>query len=334
MARIDNLNNFLTDVAEAIRTKKETTDLISPNIFDTEIAGIETGGGDLSEYFTESITYGTSNQSGWEATIIKTPAYKFSGNNCSYMFKNYPCRNLDLSKINTSNVTNMSNMFLYADNLIELDVSNFNTSKVTDMSAMFYSCTNLIELDVSNFNTSNVTNMNNMFSYSGKLTDLDVSNFDVSKVTNVSGMFGNCSSLTSVILNKFNATKLTTANAMFNNCSAIKTIDISSLDFSLFNGVQNSVWALFTACTSLENLIFANNLGKGYTASANYSYAQLKLDECKKLTHDSLIDVMNKLYDLTANGKNTQKLILGTTNIEKLTQEEIAIATNKGWTVS
>lgn len=45
MARIDNLTNFLTDVATSIRTKKGTTDKIAPKDFDTEIESIQSGGG-------------------------------------------------------------------------------------------------------------------------------------------------------------------------------------------------------------------------------------------------------------------------------------------------
>ena len=45
MARTDNLNNFLTDVADSIRKKKGTTGLIPASEFDTEIDSIETGGG-------------------------------------------------------------------------------------------------------------------------------------------------------------------------------------------------------------------------------------------------------------------------------------------------
>ena len=40
MARTDNLKVFLTDVADAIRTKKGTTELIPANTFDTEIESI------------------------------------------------------------------------------------------------------------------------------------------------------------------------------------------------------------------------------------------------------------------------------------------------------
>lgn len=45
MAKNDNLTDFLTDVANAIREKKGTTDLINPQDFSAEIASIEGGGG-------------------------------------------------------------------------------------------------------------------------------------------------------------------------------------------------------------------------------------------------------------------------------------------------
>ena len=43
------------------------------------------------------------------------------------------------------------------------DISKWNTSKVTNMSDMFYKCSSLLSLpDISKWNTSNVTNMNNI----------------------------------------------------------------------------------------------------------------------------------------------------------------------------
>ena len=44
MARIDNLTNNYSDIADAIRTKTGKTDLIKPKDFDTEILSIESGG--------------------------------------------------------------------------------------------------------------------------------------------------------------------------------------------------------------------------------------------------------------------------------------------------
>ena len=53
MARIDNLTNFLTDVASAIKTKKgNDTDIPAAN-FDTEIANLPSGGsGDVKLFDT------------------------------------------------------------------------------------------------------------------------------------------------------------------------------------------------------------------------------------------------------------------------------------------
>lgn len=47
MARTDTLNNFLTDIADSIRSVKNTTDSIKASDFDTEIKSIESSGGSL-----------------------------------------------------------------------------------------------------------------------------------------------------------------------------------------------------------------------------------------------------------------------------------------------
>lgn len=92
----------------------------------------------------------------------------------------------------------------------------------------------------------------------------------------------------------------------------------------------------------MTNLKSFKNLGKAYTSKTqNYSNYKLDLSKSTKLTHESLIDVINNLYDLNltynvANGGTLyrQSLVLGSTNLAKLTEDEIAIATNKGWNVS
>ena len=58
----------------------------------------------------------------------------------------------------------MSGMFQYCS-ITSIDVSRFNTTKVTDMSSMFEGCNDLTSLDLSSFDTSNVKDMSKMFSY-------------------------------------------------------------------------------------------------------------------------------------------------------------------------
>lgn len=232
--------------------------------------------------------------------------------NANHMF--YDCRtrtSLDLSGLDTSLVTNMSYMFSAMHGLKTLDISNFNTSKVTDMQFMFQNCYNLNPININSFNTSLVTLMNSMFSNCNNVTSLDLTNFDTSKVTSMSSMFSSCTLLTDLDLSSFDASKVT-----------------------------NSNYILLSA-TKLKNLKFMNNLGKGFTSKSNgYSSYQVDLHH-SPLTYESLMDVINKLYDLNLTYKvasggtlYTQKLILGSNNIAKLSSDELSIATSKGWVVS
>ena len=135
---------------------------------------------------------------------------------------------IDLSALDTSEVTNMIEMFTLCSSLTSLDVSNFDTSKVTDMSYMFGGCSSLTSLDVSNFDTSKVTNMSAMFDSCSSLTSLDLSNFDTSQVTNMASMFYECSSLTSLDFRKATFDKVTSYAEMFNGTSS--TINIITKD--------------------------------------------------------------------------------------------------------
>ena len=115
-----------------------------------------------------------------------------------YKFGNNTFTNLIFKDVDTSNVTNMSNMFEGCWSLTSLDLSGWNTSNVTNMNYMFHDCSILTSLDLSAFNTSKVTNMEYMFGSCGSLTSLDMSGWDTSKVTEMSDIFHGCSSLKTI----------------------------------------------------------------------------------------------------------------------------------------
>ena len=96
------------------------------------------------------------------------------------MFRNFGGLSIDVSNLNTSQVTNMERMFNLNENLISLDLGLFNTSQVSNMNSMFSNCTSLKSLNLSNFNTANVTDMDYMFGGCSALTSLDLSSFDTS----------------------------------------------------------------------------------------------------------------------------------------------------------
>ena len=96
-----------------------------------------------------------------------------------------------LSNLNTSQVTNMSTMFVGSD-AKELDLNGWDTSNVTDMNGMFYDCEKLEKVNVKSFNTENVTNMADMFFYCHHLHILDLSNFKTPKLETAYLMFIQC----------------------------------------------------------------------------------------------------------------------------------------------
>lgn len=69
MSKQDNLTDFLTDVADAIREKKGTTEKINPQNFSEEIRGIESGGEFNAEIeFADESVFGMN---GWKNVVIK-----------------------------------------------------------------------------------------------------------------------------------------------------------------------------------------------------------------------------------------------------------------------
>ena len=93
----------------------------------------------------------------------------------NFMFYNcYSIKTLDLSNINTKNVTNMEYMFNNCNSLISIDLSNINTENVTNMEFMFCKCNSLKAIDLSNFNTHKVTNMEYMFCDCSSLKTLNL----------------------------------------------------------------------------------------------------------------------------------------------------------------
>ena len=264
---------------------------------------------------------------------------KFEINDASYLFYKGARINAlnEILKL-CKDLTNMSQMFYQCQTLKEINLSNFDTSKVTDMSYMFYSCSILENVDLSNFSVENVTNLGYAFNNCQKLKSLDLSSFNTPKNTRLSFMFGYCSQLENLNISNFDTSEVTYMDGTFYNCQKLKSLDLSNFDFCKTNYISTFI----TNCTVLENLEFGVNLGKAYTQKrANYNQYTLSFNGTQNLTHDSLMDVINKLYDLNltydvANGGTlyTQQLILGADNLAKMTSEELNIVVQKGWVVS
>ena len=157
---------------------------------------------------------------------------------------------LEVGEFDTSNVSDMKGMFEECEVLSNIDVSDFDTSNVTNMSWMFGGCKKLTGVDVSNFDTSNVTDMRYMFSFCENLRNIDVSNFDTSNVSQITGMFVCCKTLESIDASSFVTSKVTDMSDMFSSCYALTSIDVSNFDTSNVTDMES----MFSYCKSLESI--------------------------------------------------------------------------------
>lgn len=194
--------------------------------------------------------------------------------------------------------TSASYLFAWCKNLTEIPI--LDTNNVTNMEGMFYNCTNLIIIPL--LNTSKVTSMSSMFYNCISL--IEIPQFDTSNVTYFFNIFSGCDKLTTIPLLNFKK--------------------------------ANTISQMLLNAKNIINLGGFQELGYSYETyqPENYGSYGLRLSTSPNLTHESLINVINNLYDIKTKGCNTQTLQLGSKNIAKLTAEEIAIATEKGWTVS
>lgn len=68
---------------------------------------------------------------------------------------------------------------------------------------------------------------------------------------------------------------------------------------------------------------------KDLTLTGILNCDDFNLSTCTALTVDSLMSVINALVDLT--GQSSKRLILGSANLAKLSEEQKAVATSKNW---
>ncbi|MGO2255938.1 BspA family leucine-rich repeat surface protein [Lactococcus cremoris] len=174
--------------------------------------------------------------------------------NMANMFAGIKADILDVSKFDTRNVRNMAGMFDGAINLTNLDISKFSTDKVTDMTLMFANLTKLEQLNVSKFNTNNVASMAGMFEGVSNLTNLDISNFNTDKVTDMALMFAGMTKLEQLDVSNFNTNNTASMAGMFEGVSNLTNLDISN-----FNTDKVTDMALmFAGMTKLEQLDVSN----------------------------------------------------------------------------
>ena len=194
----------------------------------------------------------------------------------------------------------------------QLECQHWNTNKITTLSSAFQDCTSIKELDLSNWNVDNVTNFMQTFL----------------QCTNLEYIKG--------LENWHTTDKVSTYQYTFQNCYKLKELNLTNW---CAGGLPSSsyITGFLINCYKLTTLIggatieevLASNIScmKGLKVSLTLVSSQ---NQRTNLDRASLRALINGLAEV----ETTQTLTLGATLRAKLTEEDIAIATNKGWSIA
>lgn len=122
---------------------------------------------------------------------------------------------IKLEEIDTSKITNMSNLFANSIRTDFSGIEKWNVSNVTDMSFLFGNCENFNQ-DISNWDVSNVKDMSYMFKGCKKFNQ-DISKWDTSRAIDMQEMFNGCMNFNQP-LNDWDVSSVENMNCMFQRC--------------------------------------------------------------------------------------------------------------------
>ena len=251
------LTQLFTNIANAIRAKKGTSETIKAENFPIEIADISTGNLSDEEY-AEANTDLDNILQGSTQNYITDGQSLFASN-------------VRLDQINTvlsfcNNLTTAARMFTSCYNLTELDLTNLiDASTIITMEYMFNGCRNLQTLNLSTFKPKVVQTTSAMFQNCSSLTSLDLSNWDTSNLTNIGVMFANCSLLENIDFTGWNLIRMgNNISNSFSNCPMLS------------NDTLNSIMAI---------LITANPSLASYKTLKYVGLSQTQAETCQTLSN-------------------------------------------------
>ena len=252
---------------------------------------------------------------------------------------------IDYSKtiLDNWNPNTTSAMAKFQNNIKLVYCPLLDTSNVTTMYSMFGGCKSLTTIPL--LDTSKVTNMGNMFSNCSSLTTFPL--LDTSNVTNMNSMFYNCSFMQSIP--KFNTSNVTDMGYLVYGCdivhfSHLDTSNVTTFYRIMYSGNSNlvSIPLLdFGSVTNINN--FNGSSNKTYVTDLG-GFKNLKIDwndnygliKFPNLTYESVMNVINNLYDFRGNGDDTttRTIQFNANSKALLSESDIAVATAKGWIIS
>ena len=296
----ETIVELLTDVADAIREKKGTSESINAQSFAEEIRTIESGNGwtghadveglkaigwddeDIAYYQKYGVNWNEEDDMYHKVTDDNKALY---GVLTASNIQTYRDRIVYLPKIDMSQATNLDRKFQYCYAMVAMPIMNI--PKVTSLRSTFYNCTSLTCLSIKD--TSNVTDIAYMLDYCYSLVMLSPMNFE--NVTSMTDAFNGCNSLTHMF--SFNFSKVTNMQGF--GCRSVVVIDdidalsatsftlqyCSSLRYVNIRNLSTSLSLIASALLSKDSLLYMieNESATEAITITLHSYAYQRLAE-------------------------------------------------------
>ena len=215
-------------------------------------------------------------------------------------------------------------------NVETLDVSGIDTSEMTTLFSMFCNMQKVKTLDVSGFDTSNVDGLYNflaIFLNCYSLESVDVSNWDTSKATTLQYLFCDCRALQSIDVSNWVTNNVTSMQKAFNNCQSLTSLDLHNWDTSS----ATDVYAMFSGCTSLTDITFGEGFGKAKASGLTLDLSTCGSSKSYVLT-DNTYNSMLTMYDRATNGLPTMTIKFNAKH--NLPDGFVAAMTARGYTIT
>lgn len=204
---------------------------------------------------------------------VVSMSYMFNGSNAKYL-------NLGSSdaNYNTSKVTNMKGMFANTDTK-SISIDSFDTSNVTDMSEMFYmsKVANLVDINVLNLTkvlttnrmffhstidyidfgaTTSSVNMDMSYMFAGVTTDyISLDQMNLRQVATMEKMFYQANVADTIWITDVYSYYLNNVTDMFTDCT-VKTIDLSGSTFTTLKSISKLFYNNSATTLNLDGITF------------------------------------------------------------------------------
>ena len=158
--------------------------------------------------------------------------------------------NANLNDIDTSQITDMSDLFNGLNIISNINISRWNVDNVKNMNHMFAQC-QFFNCNLNDWNVSNVENMSYMFSGCTYFNS-NLSKWNICNVHSFCGMFFNCFSFSGNGLDKWLVdtvkNKIFNMNNMFYNCVKFNcNLNNQKISPDFFQTIN-----MFKSCSSLK----------------------------------------------------------------------------------